>query len=97
MRYGEKPNLKYLKIWGCQAYVKRNFGHKLSARSDRYIFVGYPKNNIGYIFYNPIEHKIFVSRHAIFMEKEFFLEKGKDRRNELKEVHDLQIEINNIP
>ena len=33
---GKKPNLKYLKIWGCPTYVKRNFGYKLSARVDKY-------------------------------------------------------------
>ena len=43
---GKKPNLKYLKIWGCPAYVKKNFGHKLSARADKCLFVGYPKESI---------------------------------------------------
>ncbi|MCR4790616.1 MAG: DDE-type integrase/transposase/recombinase, partial [Treponemataceae bacterium] len=94
---GKKPNLKYLKIWGCHAYVKRNFGHKLSARSDKCIFVGYPKDSLGYIFYNPTEQKVFVARHATFLEKEFFLEKGKDRKIELDEVQDLQGEIHNNP
>ena len=48
---GKKPNLKYLKIWGCPAYVKRNFEHKLSARVDKCLFAGYPKESIGYLFY----------------------------------------------
>ena len=52
---GKKPNLKYLNIWGCPAYVKRSFGYKLSARTNKYLFVGYPKESMGYLFYHPIE------------------------------------------
>ena len=47
---GKKPNLKYFKIWGCSVYVKRNFGHKLDTRADKCLFVGYPKDSIGYLF-----------------------------------------------
>ena len=36
---GKKSNFKYLRIWGCLAYVKRRFGHKLSARTEKYLFV----------------------------------------------------------
>ena len=50
---GKKFNLKYLKIWGCPAYVKKNFGHKLDARADKYLFIGYPRDSIGYLFYQP--------------------------------------------
>ena len=50
---GNKPNLKYLKIWDCPAYVKRNFEHKLSGRADKYLFVGYPNESMGYLFYHP--------------------------------------------
>ena len=35
-----KPNLKHLKIWGCLAYVKNIFRHKLNARSDKCRFIG---------------------------------------------------------
>ena len=54
MRYGEKKksNLKYLKIWGYPAYVKRDFRHKLSARTDKYLFVDYLKESIGYFFFS---------------------------------------------
>ena len=83
---GKKPNLKYLKIWGCPAYVKKIFGHKLSARTDKCLFVGYPKESIGYLFYHPIEHKVFVSKYATFMEKEFILERDSGKKIEFGEV-----------
>ena len=37
------PSLSFLKIWGCEAYVKRQISDKLSPKSDQCFFVGYPK------------------------------------------------------
>ena len=88
---GRKLNLKHLKIWGCPTYVKNIFGHKLSTRSDKCRFVGYPKETNGYYFYHPIEQKIFISRHTTFLKNEFIQEGGSGRNIELTEVHDLQI------
>ena len=66
---GKKAKLSYMKVWGCPAYVKKLESDKLGARSDKCLFVGYPRESIGYYFYNPIEYKVFVSKHAIFLEK----------------------------
>ena len=67
-------------IWGCPSYVKRSFGHKLSARTDKYLFVGYLKESIEYYFYHSTEQKNFISRHVTFMEKEFILEGDSKRK-----------------
>ena len=53
--YGKKPILSYLRIWGCPTYVKRIESDKLEAKSDKYLFMGYPKETRGYYFYNPTE------------------------------------------
>ena len=66
-------------IWGCPAYVKNIFGCKLSARSDKYRFVGYTKETNGYYFYHPTKQKIFVSRHVIFLKNKFIQEGGSGR------------------
>jgi len=52
--FNKKPNLKYLKIWGCPAHVKRMDPNKLEPRSVLCRFIGYPKESIGYYFYHPI-------------------------------------------
>ena len=67
---------------------KNIFGYKLSARSDKYRFVMYPKKTNGYYFYHSIDQKVFVSRHATFLKNKFIQEEG----SELKKVHDLQID-----
>ena len=48
---GKKPSFSFLKIWGCEAYVKRLDSTKLQPKSDKCLFVGYPKETKGYYFY----------------------------------------------
>ncbi|KAG8503385.1 hypothetical protein CXB51_001330 [Gossypium anomalum] len=50
---------------GCEAYVKRQTFTKLEPKSERCIFVGYPKETKGYYFFNPTENKVFVARTEI--------------------------------
>ncbi|GJS91620.1 retrotransposon protein, putative, ty1-copia subclass [Tanacetum coccineum] len=69
--HGQAPKLSYLKVWGCEALVKRDTltkHDKLEPRSFKCIFVVYPKETMGYSFYNPSENKVFVARNAEFFE-----------------------------
>nr|GFC63982.1 hypothetical protein [Tanacetum cinerariifolium] len=50
------------KVWGCEAYVKRDSADKLHQRSVKCIFVEYPKETMGYYFYFPPENKVIVAR-----------------------------------
>ncbi|GJV37634.1 retrotransposon protein, putative, ty1-copia subclass, partial [Tanacetum coccineum] len=59
--YGKVPNLSYLKVWGCEALVKRDTPDKLQLRSVKCIFIRYPKAMMGYYFYFPPENKIVVA------------------------------------
>ncbi|GJW37831.1 retrotransposon protein, putative, ty1-copia subclass [Tanacetum coccineum] len=59
--YEKIPNLSYLKVWGCEALVKRDTLDKLQQRSVKCIFIGYPKETMGYYFYFPPENKIVVA------------------------------------
>ncbi|GJU21257.1 retrotransposon protein, putative, ty1-copia subclass [Tanacetum coccineum] len=58
------PKLSYLRVWGCEALVKRDTPDKLDPRSIKCIFVGYPKETMDYYFYYPTKNKIFVARNA---------------------------------
>ena len=68
---GTSPSLSFLKIWGYEAFVKRLQSNKLAPKSDKCIFVGYPKETLEYYFYNRSEGKVFVARNGVFLEKEF--------------------------
>ncbi|KAL0413427.1 UNVERIFIED_CONTAM: Transposon Ty1-BL Gag-Pol polyprotein [Sesamum radiatum] len=56
---------------GSPTYVKRLVGDKLDSRSSLCRFIGYPKETVGYYFYDPAEQKIFIPRNAVFLEKGF--------------------------
>jgi hypothetical protein len=49
---GKHPRLSFLRVWRCEAYVKRLMSDKLTPKSDKYFFVGYPRETKGYYFYN---------------------------------------------
>ena len=66
-----KEAKSFHKIWGCEVYVKRVDNNRLKPKSTRCLFVGYPKEPNGYYFYHPQEQKVFVAKHAVFLEKEF--------------------------
>ena len=52
--FGKKPKLLFLKVWGCDAYVKKPKPDKIEPKSEKCVFIGYPKETIGYTFYlNP--------------------------------------------
>ena len=64
--------MSFLKIWDCEAYVKRLIANKLGPKSEKYYFVGYSKETKGYYFYNPTQNKMFVALNCVFQEREFF-------------------------
>ncbi|KAK8559203.1 hypothetical protein V6N12_042485 [Hibiscus sabdariffa] len=86
---GRRPNMSFMKIWGCKAYVKHQMSTKLEPKSEKCTFVGYPKETKGYYFYN--ENKVFVARTGVFLEKEFLMNSGKGRNIELDEVQQQQV------
>ena len=51
---------------------------KLAPKSDKCLFVGYPKETKGYYFYNASENKVFVTRNGVFLEREH-ISKGISR------------------
>ena len=69
----KRPNLKYVKIWGCLAHIKRHNPDKLESIIERCKFVGYPKETCGYYFYHLVDQKVFVAKRAVFLEKEHIL------------------------
>ena len=55
--FGKKPKLSFFKVWGCDAYVKKLQPDKLEPKSEKCIFIGYPKEAIGYTFCHRSEGK----------------------------------------
>nr|GEW92234.1 hypothetical protein [Tanacetum cinerariifolium] len=70
------PNLSYLRVWGCEALVKGDKPEKLDPRSIKCIFVGYPKEIMGYYFYYPLKNKIYVAQNAKFFENNLMVQEA---------------------
>ena len=85
-----------MKIWGCPAYVKWTISNKLEAKSDKCLFEGYPKETMRYQFYNTLEQMLFVSKHAVFLEKEFLLREDNGSKVELSEVQDTLTDASHL-
>ncbi|GJU93615.1 retrotransposon protein, putative, ty1-copia subclass [Tanacetum coccineum] len=86
--YGKVPNLSYLKVWGCEALVKRDTPDKLQQRYVKCILIGYPKETMGYYFYFPLENKIVVARYAEFFEKNLLSQEVIGRAGEFEKIQD---------
>ena len=66
------PKLSYLRICGCEAYVKRLQKEKLASKSDKCYFIGYSKDSFEYNFYSPKEQNVFVVLHLEHLQDEYF-------------------------
>ena len=84
--FGKKPKLSFLKVWGCDAYVKKLQPDKLEPKSKKCVFIGYQKETVGYTFYHRSEGKIFVAKNGSFLEKEFLLKEVSGRKVKLDKV-----------
>ncbi|GJX37979.1 retrotransposon protein, putative, ty1-copia subclass [Tanacetum coccineum] len=89
--YGQVPKLSYLKVWGCEALVKHDTltkPDKLEPGSIKCIFVGYPKEIIGYSFYNPPKNKVFVARNAEFLENSLIAQEASGSLEHLEIIQE---------
>nr|GEY83259.1 retrotransposon protein, putative, Ty1-copia subclass [Tanacetum cinerariifolium] len=85
--HGQAFKLSYLKVCGCEAIVKRNTltkPDKLEPKSFRCIFVGYPKETMGYSFYYPPKNKVFVARNVKFFENSLITQKASGSLEDLE-------------
>ncbi|GKB85660.1 retrotransposon protein, putative, ty1-copia subclass [Tanacetum coccineum] len=75
-------------VWGCEAFEKRDTHDKLKQRSIKCIFIGYPKEMMGYYFYFPHENKIVVARYAEFFKKNLITQEVSGRARDLEEIQE---------
>ena len=59
---------------------------KLEPKSEKCVFIEYPKETIGYTFYHRSEGKIFIAKNGSFLEKEFLSKEVSGGKVELDEV-----------
>ena len=95
MNYGLAVNLsfRFLKFGVAMLMWKRFQPDKLEPKSEKCVFIGYPKETIGYTFYRRSEGKIFVAKNGTFLEKEFLSKEVGGKKVQLDEVIVSSLEI----
>ena len=66
--------------------MKKFHPDKLKPKLEKYVFIGYSKETVGYTFYHRSKGKIFVAKNGSFLEKEFLSKEVSGRKVELDEV-----------
>jgi len=68
--YGTKPNVHYLRTFGCMAHVKSAHPHlkKLDDRSTRMVFIGYESGSKAYRVFDTVTGRVHISQDLIFDE-----------------------------
>lgn len=94
--YGKDLSLYYMKVWGCEAYVRQVASNKLEPRSTKCIFVEYPEGCLWYYFYIPSENKIFISRKIEIFESKFLMDEVSGRRMEPEEDQEWQPDATHV-
>jgi hypothetical protein len=61
---------------------------KLTLKSDKCFFVGYPRETKEYYFYNKVEDKVFIARNGVFIEKEFLSKGVSGSKVQLDEIQE---------
>ena len=74
-----------------RSYVKKLQPKKLEPKPGKCVFIGYPKETIGYTFYLRSKGKIF-DKNGSFLGKEFLSKEVSGRKVELDEVPSLEPE-----
>ena len=66
--------------------MKKFHPDKLKPKSEKCVFIGYPKETVGYNFYHRSEGKTCVAKNGSFLEKELLSKEVSGRKVELDEV-----------
>jgi hypothetical protein len=68
--HGRKPTVHYLHTFGCVVQVKETHPglKKLDYRSRPMISVGYDPGTKGYRAYDPVSHRVVITRDTVFDE-----------------------------
>ena len=92
-----KPNLKHIHIWGSLAHVLKSKADEIDSSSEVFVFVGYPKETKGNLFYSSQDRKVIVSTHFTSLEEDYmnnFKPRSKAILKELsRDYVDAQISI----
>ena len=71
--YKSKPDISHLRVFACTTYVhvQKDQRRQLQSHSAKCVFIGYPTQYKGWLFWNPSTCKEIISDSAVFDERSF--------------------------
>ena len=90
---GIKPNISYLRVFGCQAWVHilKKRRHKLDPKSQEMIFIGYKPGSKGYQFWDTAHQRFEISHDVKFKKTLFPAKEAKSTKSYQASLNDLPI------
>ncbi|GKB53113.1 putative RNA-directed DNA polymerase [Tanacetum coccineum] len=94
LNVGSSNELDKLKLWhsrlgyGYEVFIRREAQDKLEARYEKYLFIGYPEESFGYLFYKPKDNVVFVARRGVFLEREMISKEDSRSKIDLEEIQE---------
>ncbi|GJY19713.1 putative RNA-directed DNA polymerase [Tanacetum coccineum] len=85
---GKRHSLRHIKIWGYEVFVRQEAQDKIEARFEMCLFVGYPEESSGYLFYKPKDNVVFVARRGVFLEREMISKEDSRSKIDLEEIQE---------
>jgi hypothetical protein len=82
------PGLSFLKVWGCEVYLKYLMSDKLTPKSNKCFFVWYSRETKGYYFYNKADGKVFIACNCVSIEKESISKGVSGSKAQIEEIQE---------
>ena len=82
--FGEVPNLRNVRLFGCDAYVHKHSAAKFGTKAVKGIMVGIPPEGDRWYIFHPETRTVTKEKHVVFVED------MAPRRNHLREYDDLE-------
>jgi hypothetical protein len=97
--FKQKPNVKNMRVFGCNAFIhipKVDRDSKVSDKAKPGIFLGYDAIKLGYKIYSILDKKIIVSRDVTFNEQSFSHQKLTQFKYRELEKNDTEPSFNTV-
>nr|GEV68600.1 hypothetical protein [Tanacetum cinerariifolium] len=73
---------------GCEVFIRREAHDKLETRSKKCLFVGYPEESFGYLFYKPKDNVVFVARRGVFLKTKMISKEDSRSKIDFEEIQE---------
>ena len=96
---GKDVSYKYLRVFGCRAFVHipKDEKSKLDSKAKQCIFLGYAHEEFGYRLWDPVDKKIIRSRDVVFLEDQTLEDIQKKAEKPKSSVDERPVNLDPVP